>query len=260
MTRFTTPLLIVFAPLAVSAAEVYHSPQDDGAAGPPLGLSENGAPAELALYIDGGPGESAPADKCTGAGAGAELCGWDIAIVASGGVTIDAFESDGEVTFSIDEGRTLRLIGGDPFAPEAGPERIGTLTVSALAEGDLQVVGNLAAGSSLEVETIPGALLAGTAIQADGDTDGVADAEDNCTLVSNPDQRDTNGDGYGNACDADLDNDGSINFIDLGIMKAEFFGNYADADLNGDGFVNFVDLGIMKDAFFGTPGPSGVAP
>ena len=29
--------------------------------------------------------------------------------------------------------------------------------------------------------------------------------------MANPDQRDTNGDGFGNACDADLNNDNIVN-------------------------------------------------
>ncbi len=95
---------------------------------------------------------------------------------------------------------------------------------------------------------------------ADSDGDGVADAADNCTLVPNADQRDTNGDGFGNICDADLNNDNVVNFIDLGQLRSVFFTADADADLNGDGSVNFVDLGIMRASFFGPPGPSGVAP
>ena len=39
-------------------------------------------------------------------------------------------------------------------------------------------------------------------------------------------------------------------------MKAAFFSDDPDADLDGDGAVNFVDLGIMKAAFFQAPGPS----
>jgi hypothetical protein len=94
----------------------------------------------------------------------------------------------------------------------------------------------------------------------DTDEDGVEDDQDNCTQTANADQRDTDGDAYGNACDPDLDNDGIVNFIDLGAMKAVFFGSDADADLNGDGFVNFSDLGILKAMFFLAPGPSGLIP
>ena len=36
------------------------------------------------------------------------------------------------------------------------------------------------------------------------------------------------------------------------------FGTEPDADLNGDGFVNFVDLGVLKGSFFLSPGTSGV--
>ena len=61
---------------------------------------------------------------------------------------------------------------------------------------------------------------------------------------------------------ADLNNDGTINFSDLGVLKAVFFSNDADADLVGpgntdpDGTVNFFDLGRMKEVFFAPPGPS----
>jgi uncharacterized repeat protein (TIGR03806 family) len=95
----------------------------------------------------------------------------------------------------------------------------------------------------------------------DTDLDGVRDDVDNCTTVANPDQRDTNGDGYGNACDADLSDDGVVNFQDLGMMQAVFFRqSVPDADLNGDGVVNFSDLAILKGSFFEPPGPSALVP
>ncbi|MFK7887756.1 MAG: proprotein convertase P-domain-containing protein [Gammaproteobacteria bacterium] len=103
-------------------------------------------------------------------------------------------------------------------------------------------------------------LLPATAGGPDADGDGVADDADNCTDVANADQRDSNGDGFGNACDADLNNDGEINVIDLGLLRAVFSTDDADADLNGDGVVNTIDLGLMRASFFGAPGPSGVAP
>jgi YVTN family beta-propeller protein len=94
--------------------------------------------------------------------------------------------------------------------------------------------------------------------QEDSDSDGTGDDCDNCTLAANADQRDTDGDGYGNVCDGDFDENGVINFTDLGYMKSKFFTSDPDADLSGDGFVNFVDIGLFKPQFFGAPGPSGV--
>ncbi|MEL7450497.1 MAG: peptidoglycan DD-metalloendopeptidase family protein [Pseudomonadota bacterium] len=93
---------------------------------------------------------------------------------------------------------------------------------------------------------------------ADADTDGIPDFADNCSAVANADQRDTDLDGYGNVCDADLSNDGAVNFTDLGLMKSVFFTADDNADLNGDGVVNFSDLGMLKAAFFAPPGPSGM--
>ncbi len=91
----------------------------------------------------------------------------------------------------------------------------------------------------------------------DADGDGVPDSNDNCANVSNANQRDTDADGYGNLCDADLNNDGVVNFADLATMKGQFFTHNAHADLNGDGVVNFADLALLKSAFFRPPGPSG---
>ena len=91
---------------------------------------------------------------------------------------------------------------------------------------------------------------------SDVDADGVPDATDNCTVVANAAQRDTDGDGIGNACDADLNNDCTVNVVDLGIFRSEFFGPGPDADFNGDGVVNVIDLGLLRGLFFFAPGPS----
>lgn len=91
----------------------------------------------------------------------------------------------------------------------------------------------------------------------DGDGDDVVDIADNCIEIANADQRDTNADGYGNACDLDLNDDCVVNVVDLGILRSVFFSGDADADANGDGVVNVVDLGLMRSLFFQAPGPSG---
>ncbi|MFK7889013.1 MAG: thrombospondin type 3 repeat-containing protein [Gammaproteobacteria bacterium] len=93
------------------------------------------------------------------------------------------------------------------------------------------------------------------ATDPDTDGDGVSDLDDNCTLVVNADQTDSDTDGYGNACDSDLNNDCIVNVIDLGLLRSVFFTADANADFNGDGVVNVIDLGILRTQFFGEPGP-----
>lgn len=98
----------------------------------------------------------------------------------------------------------------------------------------------------------------------DSDHDGIDDGFDNCLLVANPDQRDTDGDGFGNFCDTDLNNDRITNTMDTGILKSVFSCNTASnpgidmcdhADFNGDGVVNNLDVGISKQYFQLPPGP-----
>jgi hypothetical protein len=94
---------------------------------------------------------------------------------------------------------------------------------------------------------------------ADGDEDGIPDGSDNCTLLPNADQRDTNGDGFGNVCDPDLDDNGIVNFMDLGVLKRVFLTRDPHADFDGNGVVDFQDLATMKAFFLKPPGPSGLA-
>ncbi len=100
-------------------------------------------------------------------------------------------------------------------------------------------------------------------IAIDMDVDGVPDTLDNCTTFVNPAQQDTDGDGFGNRCDADLDNDNTVNFTDLTLLKAAFFSTPGsanwnpDADFDGNAAVDFTDLSIMKGMFFQPPGPNG---
>jgi hypothetical protein len=84
----------------------------------------------------------------------------------------------------------------------------------------------------------------------DSDGDGVTEATDNCPSTPNPDQHDTDGDGYGDACDPDDDADGTSDEADNCPLVAnpaqensdgDTFGDACDADRDGDGVVDASD-------------------
>ena len=100
----------------------------------------------------------------------------------------------------------------------------------------------------------------------DTDGDGINDTADNCSLVSNANQLDADGDGYGNICDADLNNSGTVTTADFGILRsvlnqsAGASATAAAADLNGSGTVTTADFAILRARLNTAPGPSGLHP
>ncbi len=99
--------------------------------------------------------------------------------------------------------------------------------------------------------------------QVDTDGDGVVDALDNCRTIANANQVDSNNDGFGNRCDADLSNNNSVNAQDTGLYRQQLgqpsvAPTYNAADLNTNGSVNAQDTGIFRQLLGSPPGPSGI--
>ena len=113
---------------------------------------------------------------------------------------------------------------------------------------------------SIATESVPSCV--GTEI--DCDNDGITNYVDNCTERANSTQIDSNGDWYGNACDADYNNDGIVGTQDFLFFRQSFGAtstqaNYnADVDCNGDNVIGTPDYLCFKSLFGKPPGPSAV--
>jgi len=96
----------------------------------------------------------------------------------------------------------------------------------------------------------------------DFDGDGVGDQIDNCSVRTNSDQDDTDGDNCGNLCDADYTQTGSPGFPDFGQFTGAFgssnqlYMHVQPLDSVGRA-VGFPDFGFFSGNFGKAPGPSG---
>ncbi len=114
----------------------------------------------------------------------------------------------------------------------------------------------------------------------DTDADGILNSQDNCPLIANPDQLDSDGDGLGDLCDAcphnvpgvpvdatgcstlnlpgDFDRDGDVDAADFGSFTACCFGPQIPLtqacetrDLDGDDDADQSDFGILQRCYSG---------
>ncbi|MDJ0865754.1 MAG: S8 family serine peptidase [Myxococcota bacterium] len=97
----------------------------------------------------------------------------------------------------------------------------------------------------------------------DEDKDRSPNPFDNCLGLFNPDQVDSDGDGYGNRCDADYDGGGRVGIPDFNRLRAAFgarcetpaYDPAIDSDSNCA--IGLSDFNLLRATFGGAPGPSG---
>ena len=91
-------------------------------------------------------------------------------------------------------------------------------------------------------------------IVLDRDGDGILDTIDNCPLVSNPNQIDTDRDGLGDVCDTDDDNDGVSDSTD----NCPLLANANQVDRDHDGLGDACDLLEINISEAITPNGDGI--
>jgi hypothetical protein len=107
------------------------------------------------------------------------------------------------------------------------------------------------------------AMTANAGAIVDTDVDAIPDVFDNCLVVPNgpaqdSNQIDTDEDGFGNICDADFNNSGSVTGADFTIFIASFNTGDPLTDMNGSGSVTGADFTLFIGGFNLPPGPSGL--
>jgi hypothetical protein len=77
-------------------------------------------------------------------------------------------------------------------------------------------------------------------------------------MVNNNDQRDTDHDGVGNACDADFNQSGLVTATDYTILRNALGTDDPNVDVDGSGLVTVLDYTIVRDWLGRQPGPAAV--
>ena len=229
-----------FALLAVAmpagAINLFESATNNGANSGPREVPDDASVVPLNIYWSNPEGSAASTSgsECSGAGTGDEVCGYDITLNATGGMTIVGFVPDpaADLVFNQTTG-SVRFNGGNPFSGElsSSPVRLATISVSQAPQqvGALTYSAGSWVGSALTLRTATaGNQLAGC---TDQDADGACAVSDPCDTFSNSPAEIT-GSGSNAAVDADLD--GVPNTCQCG-------------DTDGDGVLEFSDgLAILR--------------
>ena len=141
-----------------------------------------------------------------------------------------------------------RLPDGRYQGDDALEASIAETTLLALAQ---------TAGQELTFTAVPPG--SGIRMGIDRDNDLVLDASDNCPMVANADQADSDNDGVGDACplacEGDFDNDGDVDGINAALFGADFgrldcaSGAPCEGDFDADGDVDGIDAAVFGADF-----------
>ncbi len=163
---------------------------------------------------------------------------------------------DGGNWFNFDETATLYNLDLELYDTTTG-EIVAESTGSSDNRENLWVT--LVPGRNYEIRVKPGpgqeAFLWDYALawttEADADQDLIPDDVDNCRLTANRKQIDSDGDGYGNRCDCDLDNNDMVNSLDFMLWRllatidpqSEYWNEAID--FNEDGMASYADYTLF---------------
>ena len=170
-------------------------------------------------------------------------------------------------TFALTDGGLQTIDGEEPIPVSDGDgwawdvqtaDGVAYVTYGILegGTGGLAVIELEASGIVVDFSGDPG---------PDGDGDGTPDADDNCSEVANAGQADANLDGFGDACDADYDDDGAVTGLDFSALRAAYMsqaggpGWNAEVDHDGDGAITAADFSVFRARYGSAPGPSGLS-
>jgi hypothetical protein len=249
--------------------------------------------AAIQAYVAGGGGLFLLAEG----GAGGQIANFNAlaALVVPGASFSDPpVECDGAIAIAVRHPMTTRVkqIGVDCHRPlllggsaatdltASGPEVLAVLgaggagTVILLSDSTLWK--DQGTGGDRDITTDQNRLLLNDALrfvfglpaetETDADGDEVDDDVDNCTLAENASQLDADGDGCGNACDWDFDQDFTSGSAEFNVVRACMAQHVpgtgpaddptcAESDMDGNLAVGAGDFNLLRTEFGNPPGP-----